>query len=144
MPNASHRDVGFASRGASIPLPRDALFALSVLAGRRADRRPTVPSDGDFGGLLVSVSSQSDGGRGVRPSMMSFSCSSSIVSYLMSASAITCSLSSVDRRGSAFARLKLVSITRAHFLIDRVRRAIRHLLVLRDAAAEEHFAVSSE
>ena len=104
---------------------------------------PFCSSGGAFGGLLLGkLSSQSLGGLGVRPAMMSFSCCSSIVSYLMSASAISVQLVERCSRGFPCARSIVAGDDAAHFLVDGVRRAVRHLLVLRDAAAQEHFARS--
>ena len=51
-----------------------------------------------FAGGTSSESSQSAGGRGSRPSMMSLTCSWSIVSYFMSAFAMTCSFFSCSFR----------------------------------------------
>ena len=76
------------------------------------DHAPLVPASG-FGGRLVddsrdplarplppprSPESQSAGGRGSRPCMMSSICSESMVSYLINASAIVCSLSMLSVR----------------------------------------------
>src|SRR5207302_1255315 len=71
------------------------------------------PSAGACGGLLDSASSQPAGGLGILPAMRSFSCSSSMVSYFMSASAIVCSLSR-----------ELVRIWRARWQLRSLTRRI--------------------
>ena len=90
---------------AATVLMRDAAgarrLASRISAGRRASRwsrhlRLHLP--GASAAALPTESSQSAGGFGALPSMMSLICVSSMVSYLTSASAMACSLSRLVSR----------------------------------------------
>ncbi len=75
--------------------------------------------------------------------MMSLICVSSMVSYLTSAVGHDVQLLEI-RLENALGALVVQVDDRADFLVDDVRGFVRNLLVLRDLAAQEHFAVSSE